>query len=165
MHGDLRLASALRQDAYDVAAGEVGFAKLLAEAAGTVEPGLNFFGGFRTDDGRIDLKKTGLFGIVTAARALAIRHHIGEQTTLARIEAIKALGIGGETDLDALADAQGVFLDQVLRQQIDDIDTGRPASNSVRVKRLSKRDRDRLYAAFQAVKHLDDLVRDLLFKG
>ena len=119
----------------------------------------------RTDDGRIDLKKTGLFGIVTAARVLAIRHHIAEQTTLARIEAIKALGIGGEADLDALAEAQGLFLDLVLRQQIDDIDTGRPASNSVRVKRLSKRDRDRLHAAFQAVKHIDDLVRDLLFKG
>ena len=53
----------------------------------------------------------------------------------------------------------------MLRQQIDDIDTGRPASNTVRVKRLSKRERDRLYGAFQAVKHLDDLVRDLLFKG
>ena len=165
VHGDLRLASALRQDAYDVAAGEIGFAKLLAEAAGSVEPGLNFFGGFRTDDGRIDLKKTGLFGIVTAARVLAIRHHIAEQTTLARIEAIKALKIGGETDLDALADAQGVFLDLLLRQQIDDIDTGRPASNTVRVKRLSKRERDRLYASFQAVKHIDELVRDLLFKG
>jgi DNA polymerase-3 subunit epsilon/CBS domain-containing protein len=165
VHGDLRLASALRQDAYDVAAGEVGFAKLLAEAAGTVEPGLTFFGGFRTDDGRIDLKKTGLFGIVTGVRVLAIRHHIAEQTTLARIEGLKALGIGGQSDLDALAEAQGVFLDLVLRQQIDDIDTGRPASNAVRVKRLSKRDRDRLYAAFQAVKHLDDLVRDLLFKG
>ena len=165
VHGDLRLASALRQDAYDVSAGEIGFAKLLAEAAGSVEPGLNFFGGFRTDDGRIDLKKTGLFGIVTAARVLAIRHHIAEQTTLARIEAIKALKIGGETDLDALADAQGVFLDLLLRQQIDDIDTGRPASNTVRVKRLSKRERDRLYASFQAVKHIDELVRDLLFKG
>src|SRR5262249_60214021 len=135
-----------------------GFAKLLAAAAGTVEPGLTFFGGFRGDDGRIDLKKTGLFGIVTAARALAIRHHIAEQTTLARIEAIKALKTGGESDLDALAEAQGVFLDLILRQQIDDIDTGRPASNTVRVKRPSNRHSDRLYAAIQAVKRPHDVV-------
>ena len=34
--------------AFDVTRGEIGFAKLLAEAAGTTEPGLNLLGGIRT---------------------------------------------------------------------------------------------------------------------
>ena len=72
-----------------------GFAKLLAESAGSAEPGLNFFGGFRTAQGRIDLKKTGLFGIVTLARVLAIRHHVVERATPARLAGVKALGLGG----------------------------------------------------------------------
>ena len=39
-------------------------------------PSLRFFGGIRTEGGRIDLKAAGLFGIVAAARAMAIRHHV-----------------------------------------------------------------------------------------
>ena len=62
----------LWRDGFDAARGEAGFAKLLAETAGSVEAALGFFGNLKTDRGRIDLKKAGLFGIVTAARALAI---------------------------------------------------------------------------------------------
>ena len=98
------------------------------------------------------------------ARVLAIRHHIVERATPARIAGIKALGIGGEQDLDALAEAHGLFLDLVLNQQIDDIHNGRPPSNAVLVKRLSVREREKLQGALQAVRHLDDLTRDLLFK-
>ena len=76
---------------------------------------------------------------------------------------IKALGIGAESDLDALCDAQEVFLDLVLVQQIADIAAGRPADNTVEIKSLSARDRERLRAALHAVSPLEDLTRDLLF--
>ena len=52
----------------------------------------------------------------------------------------------------------------MLTQQIADIEHGTPPSNAVAVKRLSPRDRARLRAALEAVSHLDDLTRDLLFK-
>ena len=51
-------------------AGEVAFAKLLAESAGHARRDLISSGASRRQDGRIDLKRTGLFGIVTFARAL-----------------------------------------------------------------------------------------------
>jgi DNA polymerase-3 subunit epsilon/CBS domain-containing protein len=162
--GDLRLASALRSEGYGLAAGEIGFAKLLAEAASATEPGLGFFGRLRTSHGRIDLKKTGLFGIVTAARALAVRHHILERSTPARLEAIKALDLGAAQDLDALTDAHGVFVDLILQQQVADIAAGVPPTNSVAVKRLAARDRQRLRSALEAVRHVDAMTRDLLFK-
>ena len=69
-----------------------------------------------------------------------------------------------ETDLDALDEAQGVFLDLILAQQIEDIAHGIPPSNAVSVKRLSARDRDRLQAALRAVTAIDALTRDLLFE-
>src|SRR5205823_14535378 len=137
--------------------------KLLVETAGTMPAGLNLFGGFRTDRGRIDLKKGGLFGLVTAARALAICHHVVERSTRARLTGVKALSRGGADDLDALAAAQEVFLDLAVGQQLDDIGRGVPPSNAVEVKRLSPRDRGRLRDALKAVGHLDDLTRDLLF--
>ena len=164
VHGDGRLCTTLWRDAFDAAANEVAFAKLLAEAAGSVESGLGFFGRFKTSGGRIDLKKTGLFGIVTAARVLAIRHHVVERSTPARLAGIEALGLGAKSDLDALIEAQETMLDLVLTQQIEDIEHGTPPSNAVAVKRLSPRDRARLRAALEAVSHLDDLTRDLLFK-
>lgn len=164
VHGDVALADALRRDLFDSARGRIDFAKLLAESAGSVAPGLRLFGRFRTREGRIDLKKTGLFGIVTAARVLAIRHHILAATTAERLEAVREMGIGGEADLEALLAAQATFLDLIVDQQIDDIGHGIPPSNAVAIGRLSRRDRERLRTAFHAVQHLDALTRDLLFK-
>jgi CBS domain-containing protein len=164
VHGDARLANTLWREGFDLAAGQTGFAKLIAEAAGATEPGLNLFGGVRTRQGRIDLKKSGLFGIVTLARVLAMRHHVVERATSARLTAIKELGLGSDQDLDALLAAHGTFLDLILHQQIEDVHAGFAASNTVLVKRLSRPDRDRLHAALAAVRHLDDLIRDLLFR-
>jgi CBS domain-containing protein len=165
VHGDVTLAHGLRQQAFDAAKGQAAFAKLLVESVGTIERGLTLLGGFRTKRGRIDLKKTGLFGIVTAARALAVCHHVTERSTPARLAAVKGLGIGGKRDLDALVEAHGVFLDLILVQQIEDIEHGTPASNAVAIKRLSPRDRDRLRQALRAVEPIDSLLRDLLFGG
>jgi DNA polymerase-3 subunit epsilon/CBS domain-containing protein len=165
VHGDVGLANRLRENAYDAAAGQTAFAKLLVESAGASEPGLTFLRGFRTEQGRINLKKTGLFGIVTAARALAICHHVVERSTPERLAGIKALKLGSGNDLDALREAHGVFLELILAQQIEDIDHGTPTSNAVTVKRLSQRDKVRLYQALHAVEQLDALTRDLLFKN
>jgi DNA polymerase-3 subunit epsilon/CBS domain-containing protein len=165
VYGDTSLAELLWREAFDVAKGQTAFAKLLLESAGTAETGLTFLGGFRTEKGRIDLKKAGLFGLVTAARALAICHHVRERSTPSRLEGVKALGLGGSQDLDALVEAQGVFLDLLIAQQIADIRQGIPPSNAVEVRRLSGRDRDRLRTALKTIKHLDDTARVLLFQA
>lgn len=164
VHGDTDLANMLWREAFDRAAGETAFAKLLAETAGAVRPALNWLGRFKTDQGRIDLKRTGLFGIVSTARALAIRHHIVERATPARLAGLQSRGLGAEADLDALLDAQETFLDLILAQQIHDIGQGIPPSNGVDVGRLSRRDRRRLRVSLTSVTHLDELTRDLLFK-
>jgi DNA polymerase-3 subunit epsilon/CBS domain-containing protein len=162
VHGDANLANTLWREAFDRAAGEAAFAKLLAETAGAVAPALNWLGRFKTDQGRIDLKQAGLFGIVSAARALAIRHHVVERATPARLAGLRSRGLGGEADLDTLLDAQATFLDLILAQQVHDIGAGIPASNKVVVRRLGRRDRARLRSALKAVAHLDVLTRDLL---
>ncbi len=165
VHGEPAVAEALWRGAFDAGHGETRFAKLLAEAAGPAEPGLGLFGRFKTVQGRIDLKRTGLFPIATMARVLAIHHHVVERSTLARLAGIKALGLGGQRDLDALAEAHGVFLELILAQQIDDVDCGMPPTNAVAVKRLSRHERERLGSALRATAYLDELTRALLFTG
>jgi CBS domain-containing protein len=163
VHGDVALANELWRSAFDAAQGNVAFAKLLAEAAGEVESGFTFLGSFRTENGRIDLKKAGLFGIVTAVRVLAIRHHLLERSTQARLSAVAALGRGSGPDLDALVRAHGEFLDLILEQQLADMNNGLSPSNKVAVKRLSREQRARLRESLRAVRHLDSLTQDLLF--
>jgi CBS domain-containing protein len=162
VHGEGGLAVAVRQAAYAAAEGQVAFAKLLVESV-SVPASLKFFGGIRTEGGRIDLKAAGLFGIVAAARAMAIRYHVTDRSTPARLAGVKALVHGSNSDLDALVEAQGVFLDLILSQQIDDIAHGTPPTNTASVKQLPARDRDRLRVALQAVSAVDKLTRDLLF--
>ncbi len=164
VYGQLDLADSLWRYAYDAAEGKVAFAKLLVEASGPPTRSLGFFGGIRTRKGRIDLKRSGLFAIVSMARALAIRHHILERATPARLRAARALDIGGDQDIDALLSAYATFQDFILAQQLVDIDAGRPASNTVAVKALDSEQRERLRTALQSVRHLDDLTRGLLFK-
>ncbi|HXF87835.1 MAG TPA: DUF294 nucleotidyltransferase-like domain-containing protein [Xanthobacteraceae bacterium] len=163
--GDISMAERLRAHAFDVAAGQSTFVKLLIEAAGPAAPGLTMLGRFRTEQGRINLKRTGLFPIVTAARALAIAHHVLDRSTEERLTAIKNLAIGGQQDLEALLEAQSVFLELVLGQQLADIQQGVPLSNAVSVKDLSRRDRARLREALRAVQPIEVLTRDLLFKN
>ncbi len=162
VHGEAALANELWRSGFDAAQGNAGFAKLLAEASGTVAPGITMLGGIRTENGRIDLKRAGLFGIVTLGRVLAIRHRLLERSTPARLAAARALG-RSEDDLTALMGAQADFLDLILWQQLADIGSGRPPSNKVEVKRLSRERRARLRASLGAVGVLETLTRDLLF--
>jgi DNA polymerase-3 subunit epsilon/CBS domain-containing protein len=163
VHGEIALADTLWRDAFAAAKGETAFAKLLVEASGPFPAGLNWFGGLLAKQGRIDLKKTGLFPIVSTARALAICHHVTKRSTPDRLAGIKALGIGMETDLDAVEEAHALLLDLILRQQIEDAEVGRPPSNAVEIRRLSRRDKERLRAALRTVRNLDTIARDLLF--
>jgi DNA polymerase-3 subunit epsilon/CBS domain-containing protein len=164
VHGDATLADSVWRAAFDAAKGQAGFAKLLADTAGEVAPGLTMFGRIRTEQGRIDLKRAGLFGIVSTARSLAVCHHIVERSTPARLSGLSALGIGG-SDLEALQEAQATFLDLIVAQQIKDIERGVTPSNAVEVRTLPRRDRERLAAALGAVRNLGELTRDLLFRS
>jgi DNA polymerase-3 subunit epsilon/CBS domain-containing protein len=165
VNGDPALTQALRRFAFDEGKDQTGFLKLLAESAGRIESGLSFLGGIKATEGRIDLKMTGTFGVVTCARVLAIRHDITERSTLARLAALRALNIGSERDLEALAEAERLFLDLILDQQVADIAAGHPPSNKVEVKRLSRRDRERLQTALKAVQVVEELTRVMLFRG
>jgi CBS domain-containing protein len=85
-----------------------------------------------------------------------------ERSTQARLAAAAALG-RGQHDLEALARAQGLFLDLILDQQVADVQAGLSPSNKVAIKRLTHGQRKHLREALGAVRHLDTLTRDLLF--
>ncbi len=161
VHGDGALAAALWRDAYDAARGEFAFLKLLAAAAGPFEPPLGFFG-LRTENGRVDLKRGGLFPIVATARVAALRYSVTAHATPARLDGVKAARPETAADLDALIDAHAVIVGVILGQQLADIRAGRPPSNRVDPRRLTRSELARLKAALRSVKSVEELREELL---
>jgi DNA polymerase-3 subunit epsilon/CBS domain-containing protein len=125
--------------------------------------GLTWFGRLRSSQGRVDLKRAGTFGLVTAARALAIRHHVVERSTYARFANLRARGLGHEIDFGRFEQALNLFLALMLRQQIADIGMGIQPGNTVVIQTLSRYEREQLRAALSSVANIDAFVRDLLF--
>ncbi|HEX2257498.1 MAG TPA: DUF294 nucleotidyltransferase-like domain-containing protein [Afifellaceae bacterium] len=163
VHGDHGLAAILLGEAYERAGAVPAFAKLLTEASTGHESAVGWFGRFRTHNSRLDLKRAGLFPIVSAARVLAIRHSIAERTTTARLDALIARGAGGADDLRRLKEAHRLLLRRILEQQVRDVSDGLPPTNRVGVRRLSREEQAELRDALSTVSHVDELVRDMLF--
>jgi CBS domain-containing protein len=162
VYGDAALARELWHFAYDRGSQGTAFAKLLAELA-EFSPPIGLFGRLRTENGRLDLKMSGLFPIVASARVLSIRHHVLERDTPARLQGVRALGRGGDTDLDRLLEIHGLFVDLMLDQQLADIARGIAPSGKIETSRLSRRRVAELKSALKDLGPMDQLVRDLLF--
>ncbi|MDP3407869.1 DUF294 nucleotidyltransferase-like domain-containing protein [Bosea sp. (in: a-proteobacteria)] len=163
VHGDRAMAEQLWRDAWAAAKGQIPFLKLLAENAGQPAAGLTLFGGLRTeDDGRIDLKRTGLKDIVTTARLLALHHGVPRHTTQARLEAVAELGTGGAGDLAEIERDHALLVDCILSQQLADIAAGLSPSNRVAPGTIGKARTAALKQALGRLSILEELRRDQL---
>ena len=163
VHGDAGLAGTLLRDAYEQGSKAPAFVKVLAAANAEFRTPLGLFGRFRTRAGRVDLKLGGLFPIVSSARVLAIRHNIPRRATLDRLVEIRANDLGGDADLTRLIDAHLVLLNRILSQQIRDLHAGISPSNRIEPQVLSKAEALKLRDALSSLRHVDSLVRDLMF--
>lgn len=164
VHGERALASALLADAFEAAAGHVTFAKALGEVAARPLNAFTMLGGFRTEQGRIDLKMHGLFPVVAFARSLAIRHNVQMHSTRERLSGLRALDIGGDADFARLATAHGKVIKFMLAQQSRDLLAGIPVSNKVEVAALTSDEQAELKSALRVIQLVPDLVRDLMFR-
>ena len=163
VHGDLELGAALFDHSYAAAADRPPFAKLIGEKLFARPSPFTFLGAIQTVEGRIDLKLHGLFPIVTATRALAIRHDIRKRSTKGRLEKIARRGLGNADELGRLAEAHSVFMSLMLEQQSIDLEAGIPVSNRVDLAALSRARHTELKSALKVAATVPDLVRDLMF--
>jgi CBS domain-containing protein len=163
VYGDHALAAALQSFAFDAARDQVTFAKALGERAALPGNPFTLFGGFHLEEGRIDLKRHGLFPVVTFARALAIRYDIRSRSTRERLAGLSALEIGSEVDFTRLTAAHAQVLKLMLQQQSRDLLAGIPVSNRVETGALSRDEQAELRSALKAIQIVPDLIRDLMF--
>jgi len=161
VYGDGALAAGLWREAWGAARRSPPFLRQLAEAASGHKAPIGFLGRLRTEDGRLDIKRYGLWPIVQGARLLALRHGVARRSTAERIEGVRALGVGGESDLAAAVEAHERFLGLILRAQLADLAGGRPAVNRVPLTIIQAEvGVDRLKADLRLAASLHELARD-----
>ncbi|WP_157020293.1 DUF294 nucleotidyltransferase-like domain-containing protein [Mesorhizobium xinjiangense] len=163
IHGAGALGQDLFAHAYAVGADTVHFAKMLGERVSARSSPFTMLGGLQSEDGRIDLKMHGLFPIVAAARALAIRHGVAAHSTAKRLDGLITLDIGADTDLEDMRTGHGFLLGLMLRQQSEDLQSGIAVSNRVALRRLSRDEHARLKSVLRQVQNVPMLMRDLMF--
>lgn len=164
-HGDPELADALRQSAATMAASAPHFLRLLAKEAEEAGSALTMLGRFRAENGRIDLKKGGLFPIVAFARVAALRHGILESATADRLIAAAKAGALQAEEANRLREAQATLLHFVLAQQLADIANGTAPSTRVELQRLTRRDRALLKDTLKSLESIPLLLQDVLARG
>jgi len=164
VYGKLSLGQEIRSYAYQMGKGSAPFLKLLSQVAGEKVSPFTLLGGLKTDDkGRLDLKRTGLMPIFTAARILAIKHGIEARSTPERLASLKALGIGAAYEFDEAIEAHKLILGHILEQQLIDANRGLPLGNSIEVGRLGKAEKEALKTALRAVDPMVSLVSEARF--
>lgn len=110
-------------------------------------------------DTALDVKKQGLFPIVHGVRALALRAHIGDTSTAARLEALATAGHIERPLATDVIESLHFFMGLRLKAGLADLDAGRPVSGKVDVARLSSLERDLLKDTLDIVKRFRRLIQ------
>jgi DNA polymerase-3 subunit epsilon/CBS domain-containing protein len=160
VHGNGALGAELSRFAAEAAEGQVGFLKLLVETHENDAGPLTLFGGFRLEEGRIDLKRHALGKIVAAARVMALALGSRARSTADRLGEIRAAGKGGDSDLSRLDEAHQRVMDLILRAQLADIRAGRQPTTRVPADLMDSQERSALKSDFSTLSSIDTFVRD-----
>jgi DNA polymerase-3 subunit epsilon/CBS domain-containing protein len=155
VHGELMLANSLLDFSFERATSSSTFVSALARFASDWQPPIGMFGRLIVEsDGRLDLKRNGIFPIVTAARTLALRHGIRPTPTIERLTELKSRSLADANVVDAAIAAFSMFLRTVLAQQIRDSRCGIKLSTRVQIASLGQTKKKGLIDSMQAVNNL-----------
>lgn len=108
------------------------------------------------DRHHLDLKLRGTLPLVAAVRLLALREGLTEASTLQRLAGLRARGVLGADEHEALGDAYCNLTYLQLRQQLADSAAGRPVSHLVSTAGWSRARRHRVADDLRAI---DSLLR------
>lgn len=151
VHGDTALAETLRGDLAAAAAASPRFLHAMAGTVSSMGSALGVLGQFKTRDGRLDLKLTGLLPLVSTVRLLALKHRITASGTGERLRALAAGGHMPAHEAHKFIDGLDLMLRVLARQQVADLAEGLTLSNRIDPKRLPADDRHRLKDVFKSL--------------
>lgn len=115
---------------------------------------LTFFGGIKTKDHAIDIKKGGIFPVVHGVRTLALQHRVLKANTFQRIEQLVEMGVLPKQQGRDLSEALSIFIQIRLEQQLLRVDQEdfNDSPNLILPEQLDRLDKDLLREALKVVK-------------
>jgi CBS domain-containing protein len=152
LHGDTSLSSMLRQWVSERIRGRGAFLQHLAAAALEGRPALGRFGGFATEEGKINLKLHGAKVFVDAARVYALAHGLQQTNTAERLRA--AAGQIGLGEADAAATTHAFYFIQGLRLRIQARSPQAGMENRIEPESLNRLERATLKEALRLAREL-----------
>lgn len=161
------LADELRRHVAETARGNHMFLREMFEDDQDHGPAIGWFGRFITMKesdaagykGYLNLKHSGTLPLVEAMRLLCLREGLMINPTLERMQALEDRGILAKDEADYLRGAYRHISHLLLRQQIKDFQAGRPVTNFVHPRSLTRREADMLKDSFEAIRRLRDRMR------
>jgi CBS domain-containing protein len=162
--GPEALAEAVRTHITAVLADRRYFLRDMCVALMEHKVGLGHFGRLASEPagGRhhLDLKLRGTLPLVAAVRLLALREGMTEASTLQRLAGLRARGVLGADEHEALGDAYRDLTYLQLRQQLADSAAGRPVGHLVSAAGWSRARRHRVADDLRAIDALLRRVRE-----
>jgi len=154
------LALGTLEEVVGTAKSERRFLSHLARGALDFYPPLGFFNRLRSDNGKVDLKKSSIAPIVGLARVAALAAGSRERSTLARLDVAKASGLVLSVgDATALAEIFPSLFAHRLRAQLAALAVKTAVDHSIRLKDLSVLERRHLKEALIIIKQIQNGIR------
>jgi CBS domain-containing protein len=152
--GAVEFGHALRREVLRIAAAYPAFIRQICWQQASEGGPIRLFGGIQAGsrEGRtIDLKLHGTLPLVGMVRFLALRHGIAATGTLDRLGALAEAGQISASFRADLTDDFAALTAFRLRQQVSDMQAGKPIGNRLAPKRLTERERARLVQVFRTI--------------
>jgi len=164
VYGAQSLADQLHQAMSGRATRQGAFLKLLARNAASHAGGRTIFGGFKTKNGRFNIKLNVLLPITETLRVLAISRGVAEANSSQRA---KALIDHHDMPIEVgqLGEDVAFALRMLLRQQIADIANGLAPTSTIDLGLLNDAEKLILKHITGRISRLEALIQDSLFTG
>jgi CBS domain-containing protein len=162
VYGDTRLAQTVRDALAEAAAHSPRFLHAMAGTVSRMGTALGVLGQFKTREGRLDLKLTGLLPLVSTVRLLALKHAITATGTAERLRALVAGNHMPAHEAERFIDGLDLMLRVLARQQVTDLADNIPLSNRIEPKRMPEDERHRLKDVFKSLGALHWVLNNAL---
>ncbi|BCB03883.1 DUF294 nucleotidyltransferase-like domain-containing protein [Bacillus sp. KH172YL63] len=105
-----------------------------------------------------NLKKSGLLQIVNMIRIHSVKYGIKEVNTIKRVQALKKIQAFHPRDAENVKTAMHILLTLRTKQNLLELSEGKPLSNDIDVRTLSKEDRQKLKESIQIANRLQQVM-------
>ncbi|MCL4303281.1 MAG: CBS domain-containing protein [Anaerolineae bacterium] len=166
VYGDLTLPRNLRRYIAKLLDEHPRFLTRLAHLSASLPPPIGFFGQFTVEHNgehkhEFDLKQRAMVPLVDLARFFALKYHLNETNTLARLEQVQEASDLAADLVHELAQSFEFLLNLRLQHQWEQLQAGQPPSNYLNPSHLSVLERSFLKETFKAIAQAQALLHKM----